>query len=154
MQRKNHILKQHRGMAMLMAISVIVILGTIMALSLSMSTQSVKKTLNHYLHEQAILLTRSAMEQTLLEISGTNRNVACINSYNLQYPNAGAPIFDINVTVQYIGLGAIALCNDYIPNIQTPESNATVLMDVIVSDNPSLGLTEPIRYHRRTLQKL
>lgn len=142
---------------MLMAISAIVVLGTIMALSLAFSSQSAKQTLNDYLHEQAILLTRSAMEYTLLELSGTERNTtSCTNAINTQYAPDGAAMFDINISIQYIGFGGATgwPCNNFIPTINTPESNGTILLDVIVQSSPDLNISEPIRYHRRTLQKL
>ncbi len=160
MQRKNYILKR-RGMAMLMAIFLLVILGTIMGLTISMTSTTTARTANNYLHEQALLLTSSATEYALLALSGHNTAAnGCINSINAQYPQAGAAaMFDINITMNYVGYGAIVGCNNYIPNINSSlvageDTNGTVMMDVVVTSNAGLGLTEPIRYHRRTLQKM
>ncbi|MBN2896092.1 MAG: hypothetical protein JXK05_09415 [Campylobacterales bacterium] len=158
MQRKNSILKARSGIAMIMAIVVIVVLGTIMALTLNMSAQTNKQTINDYIHEQGILLTRSATEYALLEISGWP---ACtVTNLSAVYPsNDTAKIFDINISVNYIGFGCGDIdgngqSDDYIANINTPESRGTVLMDVIVTSSNELNLSEPIRYHRRTMQKL
>lgn len=155
MQRKNYILRRS-GFAMMMAIILLVVIATIMAISVSMSTTTTHRTTNEYLHEQAILLTSSATEYAVLALSGHEINATngCINSINALYPNVSNPMFDINITIQYIGLGATAptSCSQYIINMATPESNGTVLMDVVVTDH-NLS-TEPIRYHRRTLQKL
>jgi hypothetical protein len=69
-------------------------------------------------------------------------------------------MFDINITMQYVGFGSIGVnagdCIDYpgLENIATVETNGTVLMDVTVTSSNELNLTEPIRYERRTLQKL
>jgi hypothetical protein len=159
MQRKNRILKQHRrGIAMIMAISVIVVLGTIMALTLQMTSQTTKQTINDYLHEQAILLTRSATEYTLLRISDTDRRGGCLTNLTGTYQN----IFNINMTWQYIGLSdgnANNECNasdSYITNanVADPNSKGSILLDVVVSVTDTNITSEPIRYHRRTLQKL
>lgn len=156
MQRKDRILKR-RGMAMIMAIIMILVLGGIMAAVISMTSQSNKRTTDVYLHEQAIFLTRSATEYAMLAVSGHNHVALdnCINRIDAQYPDAANPMFDINITLQYIGFGALTgACNDFIPTIQTPDSNGSILMDVVVSSSPELNLTEPIRYHRRTIQKM
>lgn len=161
MQRKNHILKR-RGFAMIMAIVLLIVISTIMAVSISMSTTTTARTTNEYLHEQAMLLTSSATEYAVLAISGHDRigRDNCINEINAVYPNAINPMFDINITMQYVGFGSIGVnaddCIDYpgLENIATAETNGTVLMDVTVTSSNELNLTEPIRYERRTLQKL
>ena len=159
MQRKNNLLKQRSGFAMIMAIFVILIIGTIMGLMISMSAQSSKRTTNAYLYEQAVLLAKSSVEYAMLAVSGHDRvtNNNCINTISITYPDTGAPIFNIDVTLNYIGFGNATFaagCNNYIDSINTPESNGTILMDVIVKSDPSLNIGETISYHRRTLQKL
>jgi hypothetical protein len=161
MQRKNHILRRS-GFAMIMAIMLLIVISTIMAVSISMSTTTTARTTNEYLHEQAMLLTSSATEYAVLAISGHDRigRNNCINEINAVYPNANNPMFDINITMQYVGFGSIGVnagdCIDYpgLGNIATVETNGTVLMDVTVTSSNELNLTEPIRYERRTLQKL
>lgn len=151
---------------MIMAIYMILILGGILAVVISLTGETNKRTDDLYLHEQAIFLTRSATEYAMLAVSGHNyRPVAqggtndCINQINATYPTAVNPMFNINITLRYIGLGQVnpandAACVDFIKDIDTSESNGSILMDVTVTSDPSLGLTEPIRYHRRTLQKM
>lgn len=163
MQRKNHILKNSRsGIAMIMAIAVIIILATIMALSLQITAQTSKQTINDYLHEQAILLTRSATEYTLLRISAQDRNTSgCLTTLNGTYAPDGNTMFDMNISIRYIGLSGGSGVNEcsvsqsYILNadVDDPNSKGSILLDVVVTADPSLT-TEPIRYHRRTLQKL
>lgn len=155
MQRKNNLLENRKGMAMLMAIFMILILGGIMAIVITMTSNTSKRTQDQYLHEQALLLTRSATEYALLAVSGHEYNATngCINTINMQYPNAGATaMFDINITLSYVGFNGLAGCNQYIATVTAPESNGTILMDVVVTDHNLT--TEPIRYHRRTLQKM
>ncbi len=164
MQRKNHILKGHRrGIAMIMAIMVIVVLATIMALMLQMTATTSKQTLNDYLHEQAILLTRSATEYALLRISGTNRALGCLTTLNTTYAPSGPALYDINMSWQYIGLSAGNGNNECTPaqsyilnaNVNDADSKGSIILDVIVTARADQNLTtEPIRYHRRTLQKL
>lgn len=158
MQRKNSILRSSKrnGFAMIMAIIVIVVLTTIMALTLNLTSQTTKQTTDLYLREQAVLLAKSAAEYALLAISGHDRgaggNTNCLGSVNAVYPSTASPIFDINVSMQYIGLHCQNGFN-YVDSISTPESNGTVIMDITVSSDPSVS-TEPIRYFRRTIQKL
>lgn len=163
MQRKNDILNPKRhGFAMIMAIFLMVLIGGMMAASISMSSTSTKKTENDYLHEQAQLLARSSTEYALLAISGHDpvANNGCINTINMVYPNAVNPMFDIRIDLQYILFnGGVAIPNCAPMNgtggvATTVQSNGTVMMDVVVSDNALLNLSEPIRYHRRTIQKL
>jgi len=145
MQRKNNLLKStnRNGMAMIMAISVIVIVSTILVLSLSLTTQTSKRTTDLYVYEQAVLLSKSAAEYGLLQIS---RN-GCINSLDFEHD-----YYDINISMQYIYTEA-SVCNDYF-TISTDEQNGSVLMDITVSvDDPTIT-SEPIRYFRRSIQKL
>ncbi|MEA3522543.1 MAG: type II secretion system protein, partial [Campylobacterota bacterium] len=143
--------------------AVIVVLGTIMAMSLQITAQTSKQTVNDYLHEQAILLTRSATEYTLLRISAQDRNSTsgCLTALNGTYAPDETPLFDMNVSIRYIGLsggGALNECTsgeNYIQNTDVSDDNSkgSILLDIIVTADESLT-TEPIRYHRRTLQKL
>jgi type II secretory pathway pseudopilin PulG len=159
MQRKNNFLtpSKRSGFAMIMAIILIVVLTTIMALTLTLTSQTTKQTTDLYLREQAVLLAQSAAEYTLLAISGHDRglngNTNCLGAVNIQYPTSTNPIFDINVSISYIGLNCQNGFN-YIQNISTPESNGSVLLDITVASHDTTTSTEPIRYFRRTIQKL
>lgn len=164
MQRKNSILKvtphQKRGafakvrsgFAMITAIIVIVIISTIMALSLSLTTETTKRTVDLYLYEQVALHTKSATELAMLEIAKNG----CQNSFNTTLDT----FYDVNITMRYVYTGPTTNvagddCDEYISYITTDEQNGSVLMDVTVSVREDQGLsTEPIRYFRRTIQKL
>jgi len=155
MQRKSNILKNRNGFAMIMAIFFMILIATLLTYMLSSTAETAKRTTNSYLNEQAQLLAKSAVEYAILEVSGVNRAAGCLRSITSTYPNTGATaVFDINVTINYYGLGAACAGMGTAGDIQTAESNGTMLIDVYVSDNVALDLTEPIRYHRRTLQKL
>ncbi|MDF1879521.1 hypothetical protein JHD46_07725 [Sulfurimonas sp. SAG-AH-194-C20] len=151
MQRKNNILNttpyiaKRNGIAMIMAITVIVIIGTIMALSLSLTSITAKRTTDLYLYEQSVLLSKSATEYAILRISQT---AGCLNAI----PDFTAidGLYTISIDLKYIGVAASG-CTDYINNLATPEQDGSVLMDIAVTTNAG---TEPIRYFRRTIQKL
>ena len=167
MQRKNHILVslQHKGqrsgMAMIMAIAVIVILSTIMALSLSFTAETTKRTTDIYLYEQAVLVSKSAAELALLSIaqagpclSEDNSTTDFVGSYRMDLNGLNADtddIFDVNTTVRYIYDSSICSSDQMYTTVTTPEQNGSVLMDITVTTTAG---TEPIRYFRRSIQKL
>ncbi|MFA5235189.1 MAG: hypothetical protein WC390_12390 [Sulfurimonas sp.] len=170
MQRKNSILKtnpsQKKGFAMITAIIVIVIISTIMALSLSLTAQTSKRTIDLYLYEQVALHAKSAAELALLDIAQVNPCTYTGNTYNFPRGCTGATcLYNAIVTTTYIyyddpltvGVNespcTATAGSDYIL-INTPEQNGSVLMDVTVSVNDANITTEPIRYFRRTIQKL
>lgn len=164
MQRKSSILnsrfqQKRNGFAMIMAIFFMIIMGTLMMSMLETTAGTANKTTNDYLLEQAQLLAKSTVEVAILNVSGHDRGVAGTNCHlgdDIAYLVDGSPMFDITYTISYFGLGTG--CTNLLPlaagTIQTEESNGTMMIDVYVSDNTALNLSEPIRYHRRTLQKL
>ena len=145
-----------RGFALIMTLVIIVAVSTILGYMVSSSSQTTKKVTNNYLLAQAELLARSATEYALLAISSNDRNTpavnSCISYINSSYP-ANAPIFDINTTIKYIGLGALpSNCANYINAIATNESVGTVLIDVYVHTVAG-AFEEDISFHKRSLQK-
>ncbi len=152
MQRKNSILKKGRsGIAMIMAISVIVIIATIMALAISLTSQTTKRTTDTYLYEQSVLLAHSAAEYALLRIS---QSPPCSN---LDTTFTQDTLYNITINLRYI-YDSNAPCNanggTLYTTVTTPEQNGSVLMDITVDINDTTVATEPVRYFKRTLQKL
>jgi len=151
MQRKNSILKSSRnGMAMIMAITTIVIVATILALSLSLTTQTAKRTSDIYLYEQSVLLSQSAAEYAMLKLS---QAAPCsLSPINFTYNT----IYNVDIDMRYIS-SAGSICNGNIPAgksyavVADPGTDGTVLMDITITANAG---TEPIRYFRRSIQKL
>ena len=143
------------GFGLITAIIVLVIVSTLMALMMSLSSTSVKQTTDIFFKEQAALLARSAAEYGLLAISGHENNESCIEHINMRYPNAITPTHEMNLTMYYLYKGAPTTCGQILAsNINTSESNITVMMDVRVAvRQDTTGVTEPIVIHRRTLQK-
>lgn len=142
-----------RGFSLVTAIVILITVATLMTLMMSLSSTSVKTTMDLYLKEQAELLARSATEYALLAISGHDNSNNCIETINISYPESD-PTHDANVSIMYIGEG-IQNCTPVLANdINTSESNLTVIIDTVVSVNQAnTGVTEPIRVHRRTIQK-
>ena len=139
-----------KGFSLLTAIILLVAIATLMALMLSFSSQTAKQTGDIYLKEEAELLAKSATEFALLSISGHDNNTSCIEHINMRYPAAN-PRYDINMTLYYIGNGMPCnLANELADNIATADSNGTVIIDTVVTNTES---DEPVRFHRRTIQK-
>ena len=136
---------------MITAIVFMILVATLGALALSLSTSTVKQTSDLYLREQAELLLQSSAEYTLLAISGHDFTSECLNNIHINYPAANK-LFDIDISINYLGSNLPAGCQRFTTNdIDTNESNLTVILDITVTDN-NLS-TEPIRLHRRTIQK-
>jgi Tfp pilus assembly protein PilX len=158
MQRKNYLLKRRNGFAMIMALSVIVIIATIMAISMSMTAQTTKRSTDLYIYEQAVLLSKSAAEYALLRIS---QDGACSHTNDLNFTpdldgDGNPDFYDVNISIKYIytAPSPCASANDDYFTITTPEQNGSVLMDISVSVDDTTVTSEPIRYFRRSIQKL
>jgi type II secretory pathway pseudopilin PulG len=135
--------------SLLTAIFVMLLIGSLMALALSLMSTTTKQSSDLYLKEQVQLLARSAVEYEILKIEGQDGPSAtsCYNGsdYSIQ-------AYDINSTIYYLGSGLPSSCNILDNHLATSDSNGTVIIDVSVSYvDPSSG--EKIRYFRRTLQK-
>ena len=143
MQRKNNLLTPHRSaFAMITAIIVVMIIGGLMAFSLSLVSDTTKRTTDLYLYEQTVLYSKSVAELALLDIAQNG----CKNNFNTTFNG----IYDANVSMKYIYNSVVSGCDSYF-TVDTPEQNGSVLMDITVSTNEG---TEPIRYFRRVIQKL
>ena len=141
------------GMAMIMAIAVIVIIATIMALSIALSSQTTKRTTDVYIYEQAVLLAKSAAEYALLRISLDNNETNPCVVKKLDFKQ---DYYDINISVRYSYVNPPTSCdeNHTFATVTTDEQNGSVLLDIAVSVNDTNITTEPIKYFRRTIQKL
>lgn len=148
-----------KGFSMLTALLFMILVATLGALALSLSNLSSKQTSDLYLREQAELLAQSATEYALLAISGHNFSTNCLNTINSTYTDGTTTLFDINISLYYLGNSLPANCmkpsgsiNAISSNIDTNDSNLTVMLDTIVNSASGVS-TEPIRIHRRTIQK-
>ncbi len=143
-----------KGFSLLTAIIFIVLLSTIGVLALSLSSQNVKQTSDAYLKTQAELLAISATEYAVMamtahEINATN---GCLNTIDATYPNATNPMFNIRVDIRYFGNGLPIGCDTMADNVINSDSNVTAQVDTYVTSATGIA-SEPIRFHRRTLQR-
>lgn len=150
--KKRWYFKMKKGFSLITAIIFILLVATLGALALSLSAQSAKQTGDLYLKTQAELLARSATEYALLAISAheINATTGCLNEINATYGNPN--MFNINVDIKYFGRGLPVACDTLANNVQERESNITVMIDTYVEANNTIS-SEPIRFHRRTLQR-
>jgi len=141
------------GFAMISAVLIMMIVATIMMFTINQTTQTVKRTADLYLYEQVELHIKSATEYALFRIAGNNTAAGCINALNFTIDT----IYDVNITMQYVFNPIIiagAGCTNYIGTLVAPEQDGSVLMDVTISVDADDTGSEPIRYFRRTIQKL
>jgi len=166
MQNKNRVLNRG-GFAVIAAVFLMLLITLMLLKMLSTSTDIAQRTSNNYLNEQAQLLAFNATEDAVYIISGEDSSggAACTTSYTRYYPSSGPRMFDINVNIKYVWSNgftpADASCKGYIDEDQAAEnqldsniSNGAALVDVYITSDSALNLDEPIRFHRRTLQKL
>jgi len=134
--------------SLLVAIVFILMLGIIMALSIALSSQSLEQTAKTYLTEQSQLLAKSATEYAILAAQGHDFSTSCLNSINLSFKS----LYDVNITIHYLGNNLPPGCNLLNNSISTKESNLTMVIDTKVYIKE--GTNEGVSFFRRTLQKL
>lgn len=158
MQNKNRILKRG-GFAVIAAVFLMLLITLMMLKMLSYSTDVAQRTTNLYLYEQAVLLAYNATEDAMLQISEQDPATAgCVSGYTKYYPSTGTPMFDITVSVSYVWYSVnpptAAGCATGALYVNNPEQNGSAIVTVTVKSDASVGLDEPIRYYRKTLQKM
>jgi hypothetical protein len=141
-----------RGFSLFTAIVVILLIGTVLWLSLSLSGYGVAQTTDLYLREQVRLYAKSFVEYEMLKVSGFDFSGGCYTGNN--YDKSSVPAlgnFEINTTIKYLGSGFDSGCT--LSGLVTADSNGTALIDVVVSYRDPDDGRLLIRYHRRTVQK-
>ncbi|MDD2383683.1 MAG: hypothetical protein PHN18_05790 [Sulfurospirillaceae bacterium] len=146
-----------KGFGLIQALIVIVMISGIMAIAMKYATLSVKQTSDAYAKESAELFMDSAVELTLLAISGQNRAVSgCLKDVNITSAD-GRYMADVNISTYYL-LGEsvdCSYCGSLCTPIQTEESHGMVMLEVVVETNAThpKNLDKQIRLIRRTLQR-
>lgn len=164
MQRQVRILKHssRRGFALITAVFLMILLSTMLLKMLSFSSSDAQQVVNDYLLEQAQLAAYGATEFAMLRISTEDHTAGCTQAISMDYPSTGTKLFDVGITIQYVwngvGPGGTNCDNTLVTgntvSVTTAEQDGSAYIDVVVASDPALGLDEPIRFHRRTLQKL
>jgi type II secretory pathway pseudopilin PulG len=145
---------KRRGFGIITAIILLVLIATVAVMILSLAATSSKKATDDYLRVQAEMLARSATEFAIMRVQGYDKvpNNDCLRNVNIV-----ATPFDINVTINYLfkNNNKPANCDDkhvFASDLSDSDLSGTVIMDVVVTTQS--GVTaEPIRIHKRTLQK-
>lgn len=160
MQRQIRILNTRGGrgaFALIAAVFLMLIISMLLLKMMSYSAQNAQEVTDDYLLEQAQLAAYGATEYAMLKISADDRTSACTKSFTLNYPSTGTKLFNVAVNVDYVWFNGtaptlISCASSF--TVTNPEQDGSAYIDVIVTSDPGLGLDEPIRFHRKTLQKL
>lgn len=144
--------QKRAGMAMIMAIAVLVIVGTIMALSIAMTTQTTKRNLDMYLYEQIEMLADSAREYAMYKID--NNATHCGESgFNILGQDA---FYDVSVAIKYVtsnGCVDGVAANNFITDSDLQQD--TAIIDVTVSvDKTQTNTTEDIRFYKKYIENI
>ena len=117
-----------KGFSLILAIIFILLVASIGALSMSISSSSAKTSVNLFIHEQAKLLADGAVEYAIMKVQQNNFADTCVDEIEINYPNGTSPTFKANISITYIGDGeTIQHCTNQIA------SEKTGLQSIIIS---------------------
>lgn len=156
-----------KGFSLITAIIFVVLVATLAMFSINTSATTAKQTSDVFLREQAELLAQGATEIAIFNLINTNftqvANCASLDSnaniMQTLFPtnNVTTSLFNVTVTVNKV-FGTIGVCDGTagrgtaVITVTTSASIGTVILDVTVtSTKPNVF---PVRYTRRTIQKL
>lgn len=149
-----------KGFSLIMAVIFMVILAILGTMALNFSTQTAKQTTGVYIREQAEILAINSTQYAVMMMQDHDYSVNCLERVVINYPNSQNPILRATVDIRYFDsrLGTDGrtcqagriLSNKSISGGDDYENIA--LLDTVVE---SVGdtVTEPIRFHRRTIQR-
>ena len=156
-----------KAFSMITAIVIIVLMATVSAFVMNLSGKMVQSTTTQFQHEQSVILARSYTEYAVMAVTANDHTAnTCLNNITggMGDDGTGTPVYDINVTISYIGTPTANLhpnCNLTAPTSNTVielDSPLHIIVDVFVSyrelDHPLGAGAPPITYHRRSLQKI
>ena len=92
-----------KGFSLILAIIFILLVASIGALSMSISSSSAKTSVNLFIHEQAKLLADGAAEYAIMKVQQNNFAATCVDEIEINYPNDTSPTFKANISITYIG---------------------------------------------------
>jgi thioredoxin-related protein len=147
-----------RGFGLLQALMIIVLISGLMMVVMKYAKYSIKQTKDLYIRESAELFMNSAVELSMLAISGYERNSTnhCLSEVNIISPDKRF-IADVNITKYYLLRGSddCSYCDSLCQPIDAEESHGMVMLEVTVetnNTNPKNHDTN-ISLRRRTLQR-
>ena len=92
-----------KGFSLILAIIFILLVASIGALSMSISSSSAKTSVNLFIHEQAKLLADGAAEYAIMKVQQNDFTATCVDEIEINYPNEDSPTFKANISITYIG---------------------------------------------------
>ena len=92
-----------KGFSLILAIIFILLVASIGALSMSISSSSAKTSVNLFIHEQAKLLADGAVEYAIMKVQQNDFATTCVDEIEINYPNDTSPTFKANISITYIG---------------------------------------------------
>ena len=117
-----------KGFSLILAIIFILLVASIGALSMAISSSSAKTSVNLFIHEQAKLLADGAAEYAIMKVQQNDFATTCVDEIEINYPNGTSPTFRANISITYIGDGeTIQHCTNQIV------SEKTGLQSIIIS---------------------
>ena len=128
-----------KGFSLILAIIFILLVASIGALSMAISSSSAKTSVNLFIHEQAKLLADGAVEYAIMKVQQNNFAATCVDEIEINYPNDKDknPTFTANISITYIGdKDTIKHCANKI------ESEKTGLQSIIISGQVRSRLDE------------
>jgi len=144
------------GFGLVQALIIIVLISGIMTIAMKYATISVKQTSDAYAKESAELFMDSAVELTLLAISGKDRSLGCLKDINITSADLRYKA-NINITQYYLLSGSVdcTYCGVLCSPIQTEESHGMVMLEIAVETNAThpKNQDKKILLTRRTLQR-
>ena len=109
-----------KGFSLILAIIFILLVASIGALSMAISSSSAKTSVNLFIHEQAKLLADGAAEYAIMKVQQNDFTATCVDEIEINYPNEDSPTFKANISITYIGdIGTIQHCTNQIVSEKT-----------------------------------
>jgi len=145
--------KQRKAFSILTALFIIILMSSVGALVSSVSSKTIKTSVNQYQRVQAVLLAKSYTELAIMAVTANDRTVNCVDIIRGNYAEGGGYTVMVNIT--YIGDPAVTNLGTCTDTFASTDDTLNIIVDTYVSyqdlDNPN-GTT--ITYHRRTVQKI
>jgi len=147
-----------RAFGLLQALIVIILVSGILVIAMKYAMVSVKQTSDIYAKESARLFLDSAVEMSLLAISGYDRNTThnCLKQVSITSADSRF-IADVNITKYFLlnGSADCGYCGSLCEPIQTSESQGMVILEINVETNATnpKNRGKHIKLTRRTLQR-
>nr|WP_321309798.1 hypothetical protein [uncultured Campylobacter sp.] len=123
-----------KGFSLILAIIFILLVASIGALSMAISSSSAKTSVNLFIHEQAKLLADGAAEYAIMKVQQNDFATTCVDEIVINYPNdpnEASPTFRVNISITYIGDGGTGGTIQHCAN--KIESGKTGLQAIIIS---------------------